>query len=78
MDSLNRQTTAETTKSDYSLGSSVGDKGYTQQREFAPQQSTIVEEDEDGNVGHAEFVKGLDGPEIVSPSTFGSRSSARC
>lgn len=64
---LDRQQTADTTKSDFSLGAS--EKGLVQQREYAPQHEAIAEEDEGGNVGQAEFLKSQHVAEIVSSPT---------
>lgn len=64
---LNRQQTAETTKSAFS---SLVEKGLIQEREYAPKHDTIAEEDEGGNVGQAEFLKSQNVAEIVRPHLF--------
>ena len=43
------------------------EKGTLQHREYAPQEEAIKEEDEDGNVGLAEYHKSQQVAEIVSP-----------
>lgn len=71
---LDRQQTADTTKSDFS---SLGEKGLISQREYAPQHGPIVEEDEGGNVGQAEFLKSQHVAEIVRFLRFARRRCQR-
>lgn len=63
MQAIDRTVTGETTKSDFTDISN--EKGYAQQREYAPANEAIMEEDEDGNVGQAEFIKSQQHAEIT-------------
>ncbi|BGP32547.1 hypothetical protein JCM10296v2_004328 [Rhodotorula toruloides] len=63
--SLKRAETADSTLA-LSFTSSVEyEKGTVRQREYAPTQEAIVEEDEDGNVGKAELIKSQQREEIT-------------
>ncbi|GAA6051464.1 hypothetical protein NBRC10513_000412 [Rhodotorula toruloides] len=63
--SLKRAETADSTLASSFTSSVEYEKGTVRHREYAPTQEAIVEEDEDGNVGKAEFIKSQHREEIT-------------
>jgi hypothetical protein len=61
---LNRQETADSSKQSDTSSLSAYEKGLVAQKEYAPQHEVIKEEDED-EVGQAEYLKSLAGPAIT-------------